>query len=272
MQLRPQTEDLVLNEKLDREELCGAAEPCVLPFRVLLESPLQSFQAALRVRDINDHAPEFRASETLLQISEITTPGKTFHLKMTQDLDVGSNSLQSYAISSNSHFHVLTRNRGDGRKFPQLVLDKALDREERAKFRLPLTAWDGGAPPLSGTTELQVRVLDINDNAPEFAQELYEAQVPENNALGSPILAVLARDLDAGAFGEWSYALFQADDVNQPFQINAVTGEIRLRKMLDFEKFKSYHVDVEATDGGGRSGKCSTIIKVLDKTSRLFVL
>ena len=34
LQLRPQTEDLVLNEKLDREELCGAAEPCVLPFRV----------------------------------------------------------------------------------------------------------------------------------------------------------------------------------------------------------------------------------------------
>uniref|UniRef100_A0A8C4PSD6 Protocadherin beta 6 n=1 Tax=Equus asinus asinus TaxID=83772 RepID=A0A8C4PSD6_EQUAS len=264
LQLDPQTYDLLLNEKLDREELCGFTEPCVLPFQVLLENPLQFFQAALQVRDINDHAPEFPAREMLLKISEITMPGKIFPLKMAQDLDAGSNSLQSYIISSNPHFHVLTRNRSDGRKFPELVLDKALDREEQPELRLTLTALDGGSPPRSGTTKIQILVLDINDNAPEFAQELYEAQIPENNPLGSLVITVSARDLDAGAFGEVSYALFQVDDINQPFEINAITGEIRLRETLDFEEFQSYHVDVEATDGGGLSGKCSLVIKVLD--------
>ncbi|XP_037003576.2 LOW QUALITY PROTEIN: protocadherin beta-6 [Artibeus jamaicensis] len=264
LQLDPQTQDLLLNEKLDREELCGSTEPCLLPFQVLLENPLQFFQAVLRVRDINDHAPKFPASEMLLQISEITPPGKIFPLKMAQDLDVGSNGLQSYVITSNSHFHVVTRNRSDGRKFPELVLDEALDREGQAEFRLTLTALDGGSPSRSGTTEVQIRVLDVNDNSPEFAKELYEAQVPENNSLGSLVITVSATDSDAGSFGEVSYALFQADDVDQPFEINAITGEIRLRKMLDFEKFTSYHVDVDATDGGGRSGKCSIIIKVLD--------
>ncbi|XP_035979374.2 protocadherin beta-6-like [Halichoerus grypus] len=264
LQLDPKTYDLLLNEKLDREELCGSTEPCVLPFQVLLENPLQFFQAALRVRDINDHAPEFPAREMLLKISEITTPGKLFPLKMAQDLDAGNNSLQSYIISSNPHFHVLTRNRSDGRKFPELVLDKALDREEQRELRLTLTALDGGSPPRSGTTEIQILVLDINDNAPEFAQELYEAQIPENNSLGSLIITVSATDLDAGSFGEVSYALFQGDDINQPFEINAITGEIRLRKALDFEEFPSYHVDIEATDGGGLSGKCSLVIKVLD--------
>ncbi|XP_035583384.1 protocadherin beta-6 [Zalophus californianus] len=264
LQLDPKTYDLLLNEKLDREELCGSTEPCVLPFQVLLENPLQFFQAALRVRDINDHAPEFPAREMLLKISEITTPGKLFPLKMAQDLDAGNNSLQSYIISSNPHFHVLTRNRSDGRKFPELVLDKALDREEQQELRLTLTAVDGGSPPRSGTTEIQILVLDINDNAPEFAQELYEAQIPENNSLGSLIITVSATDLDAGSFGEVSYALFQGDDINQPFEINVITGEIRLRKTLDFEEFQSYHVDIEATDGGGLSGKCSLIIKVLD--------
>ncbi|XP_057163256.1 protocadherin beta-6 [Ursus arctos] len=264
LQLDPQTHDLLLNEKLDREELCGSTEPCVLPFQVLLENPLQFFQAALRVRDINDHAPEFPAREMLLKISEITTPGKLFPLKMAQDLDAGSNSLQTYIISSNPHFHVLTRHRSDGRKFPELVLDKALDREEQPELRLTLTALDGGSPPRSGTTEIKILVLDINDNAPEFAQELYEAQIPENNSLGSLIITVSARDLDAGSFGEVSYALFQVDDINQPFEINAITGEIRLRKTLDFEEIQSYHVDIEATDGGGLSGKCSLVIKVLD--------
>ncbi|XP_057588996.1 protocadherin beta-6-like [Hippopotamus amphibius kiboko] len=264
LQFDPETYDLLLNEKLDREELCGSTEPCVLPFQVLLENPLQFFQAVLLIRDINDHAPEFPAREMLLNISEITMPGKVFPLKMAQDLDAGSNSLQSYIISSNPHFHVLTRNRKDGRKSPELVLDKALDREVQPELRLTLTALDGGSPPRSGTTEIQILVLDINDNTPEFAQEFYEAQVPENSSLGSLVITVSARDLDAGSFGEVSYALFQVDDVNEPFAINANTGEIRLRKTLDFEEFQSYQVDVEATDGGGLSGKCSLVIKVLD--------
>ncbi|KAM6224268.1 uncharacterized protein ACDL77_023860 [Rhynchocyon petersi] len=264
LQLHPQTHDLVLNEKLDREELCGSTEPCVLPFQVLLENPLQFFQAGLRVIDINDHAPEFPAREMLLKISEITTPGKIFPLKMAQDLDVGSNSLQSYTLSPSPHFHVRTRNRSDGRKIPELVLDKALDREEQPQLRLTLSALDGGSPPRSGTAEIHIVVLDINDNAPEFAQEFYDAQVPENQPLGSLVITVSATDLDAGSFGEVSYALFQADDLNQPFEINAVTGEIRLKRTLDFEAFQSYHVDIEATDGGGLSGKCSLVIKVLD--------
>ncbi|KAB1280848.1 Protocadherin beta-6 [Camelus dromedarius] len=264
LQFDPLTYDLLLNEKLDREELCGSTEPCVLPFQVLLENPLQFFQAALVVRDINDHAPEFPAREMLLKISEITTPGKLFPLKMAQDLDAGSNSLQSYIISSNPHFHVLTRNRKDGRKSPEMVLDKALDREEQPELRLTLTALDGGSPPRSGTTEIHILVLDINDNAPEFAQEFYEAQVSENSTLGSLVITLSATDLDSGSFGEVFYALFQVDDVNQPFEINPNTGEIRLRKTLDFEEIQSYHVDVEATDGGGLSEKCSLVIKVLD--------
>ena len=60
---------------------------------------------------------------------------------------------------------------------------------------------------------------------------------------------------------ERSYALFQVDDVNEPFELNANTGEIRLKKKLDFEEFQSYQVDIEATDGGGLSGKCSVVIK-----------
>ncbi|XP_062044970.1 protocadherin beta-6-like [Lepus europaeus] len=264
LQLDPQTHDLLLNEKLDREELCGSAEPCVLPFQVLLENPLQFFQAALRVRDINDHAPEFPAREMVLKISEITVPGKVFPLKMAQDLDSGSNGLQSYTISSNAHFHVVTRNRSDGRRFPELVLDKALDREEQPQLGLTLTALDGGSPPRSGTTKIKVLVLDINDNTPQFAQERYEAQVPENSPLGSRVIAVSARDSDAGPFGEVSYALFQVDDVNQPFEINEITGEVRLRQTLDFEESRIHHVDIEATDGGGLTGKCSLIVKVLD--------
>uniref|UniRef100_A0A8C2P2M7 Cadherin domain-containing protein n=1 Tax=Capra hircus TaxID=9925 RepID=A0A8C2P2M7_CAPHI len=265
LRLDPDTCDLLLNDKLDREELCGSTEPCVLPFQVLLENPFQLFQAALVIRDVNDHAPEFPAREMQLKISEITIPGKVFPLKMAQDLDAGSNGLQSYIISSNPHFHILTRNRKDGRKSPELVLDKALDREEHPELRLTLTALDGGSPPRSGTTEIQILVLDSNDNAPEFAQEFYEVQVPENSPIGSLVITVSARDLDAGIHGELSYSFFQSSNqVIQAFEVNTVTGDIRLKKKLDFEEIRSYHIEIEASDGGGLSGKCTVAVEVMD--------
>lgn len=147
LEFNRQTGDLFLQEKLDREELCGPAEPCVVPFQVLLGNPLQIFQAELQVRDINDHSPIFLDKEIILKISEMTASGTTFLIERAQDLDVGSNSLQTYTISPNFYFHLKLQDSPDGTVLPQLVLDKVLDREEQSEIRLILTAIDGGSPP-----------------------------------------------------------------------------------------------------------------------------
>uniref|UniRef100_A0A2K5YEG9 Protocadherin beta 5 n=1 Tax=Mandrillus leucophaeus TaxID=9568 RepID=A0A2K5YEG9_MANLE len=264
LQLDIKTGNLLLYEKLDREVMCGTTEPCILHFQLLLENPVQFFQTDLQLTDINDHSPEFPEREMLLKIPESTQPGTVFPLKIAQDFDIGSNTVQNYTISTNSHFHVATHNRGDGRKYPELVLDKALDREERPELSLTLTALDGGAPPRSGTTTVRIVVLDNNDNPPEFLQSLYEVQVPENSPLNSLVVAVSARDLDAGAYGSVAYALFQGDEVTQPFAIDEKTGEIRLKRALDFEATPYYNVEIVATDGGGLSGKCTVAIEVVD--------
>uniref|UniRef100_A0A8B9YHG7 Protocadherin beta 4 n=1 Tax=Bos mutus grunniens TaxID=30521 RepID=A0A8B9YHG7_BOSMU len=260
-----QTGDLLLREKLDREDICGSDEPCVLHFQVFLETPVQFFEGELLIQDINDHSPVFPNREMLLKIPENSQPGTVFPLKLAQDLDVGSNGLQKYTINANSHFHVLTRNHSDGKKYPDLVQDKVLDREEQSEFSLTLMALDGGSPPRSGTSMVRILIMDVNDNAPEFVHTPYEVQVLENSPLDSLILTVLARDVDAGNFGTVSYSLFQAsEEIKQTFSINEVTGEIRLTKKLDFEQTKSYHVETEATDGGGLSGKGTVVIEVVD--------
>nr|XP_021482001.1 protocadherin beta-14-like [Meriones unguiculatus] len=263
--LEQNTGNLLLKEKLDREELCGSTDPCILPFQVLLNSPVQFIQGEIQLQDVNDHAPEFTDDEVLLKIVESSHPGAVFPLTIAQDLDTGSNTVQNYTISTNSHFHLLTRNHSDGRKYPELVLDRALDREEQAQLRLTLKALDGGSPPKTGTTQVVIVVLDINDNAPEFAQELYKVRVQENSPVGSLVVTVSARDLDAGAHGELSYSLFQSSNqVLRAFEINADTGEIRVRKLLDFEEIQSYCMEIEASDGGGLSGKCTVVIDVMD--------
>ncbi|XP_045854623.1 protocadherin beta-5 [Meles meles] len=264
LQLDIETGNLLLYEKLDREVLCGVTDPCILYFQLLLENPVQFFQTELQLTDINDHSPEFLDKEMLLKIPESVQPGTIFSLKIAQDLDIGINTVQNYTISPNSHFHVVTRNRGDGRKYPELVLDKSLDREEQSELSLTLTALDGGTPPRSGTTAVRIEVVDINDNAPQFLQSLYEVQVPENSPLNSLVVAVSAQDLDAGTYGNVVYTLFQGDEVTQPFVIDDITGEIRLKKALDFEATQYYTVEIAGTDGGGLSGKCTVAIEVVD--------
>ncbi|XP_035296073.1 protocadherin beta-8-like isoform X3 [Cricetulus griseus] len=265
LQLDAETGNLFVKEKPDREELCGVTEPCLLHFQLILENPVQFFQTDLQLTDINDHSPEFPHREMLLKIQESAQPGTVFPLKAAQDSDIGSNAVQNYTVSSNLHFHVVTHSRADGRKYPELVLDRALDREEQPELSLTLTAVDGGSPPRSGATTVRIEVVDINDNAPQFVQSLYEVQVLESSPPDSPVLTVLAKDADAGNFGRVSYGLLQAsDEILQTFSINEVTGEIRLKKGLDFEKIKSYYVEIEATDGGGLSGKGAVVIEVLD--------
>ncbi|XP_059102157.1 protocadherin beta-6-like [Peromyscus eremicus] len=264
LQLDAETGNLLLREKPDREVMCGVTDPCMLHFQLILENPVQFFQTDLQITDINDHAPEFPHREMLLKIPESAQPGAVFPLKAAQDSDIGNNAVQNYTISPNLHFHVVTQSRTDGRKYPELVLDRALDREEEPELTLTVIAVDGGSPPKSGTTAVRIEVVDINDNAPQFVQSLYEVQVPENSPLNALIVTVSARDLDEGMNGNVAYSLFQGGAVSQPFVIDEVTGEIRLNDELDFEVTNYYNIEIAATDGGGFSGKCTVSVQVLD--------
>nr|1WYJ_A Chain A, protocadherin beta 14 [Mus musculus] len=64
LQLEQKSGNLLLKEKLDREELCGSTNPCILHFQVLLKSPVQFIQGEIQLQDVNDHAPEFMEDES----------------------------------------------------------------------------------------------------------------------------------------------------------------------------------------------------------------
>ncbi|XP_041516164.1 protocadherin beta-7-like [Microtus oregoni] len=259
------TGDLILNAKLDREELCGPTEPCVLTFQVLLENPFQIHRAALHVRDINDNSPIFLDKEIPLKISESATPGAKFLLERALDSDVGTNSLRNYTISANAYFHIHVHDGGEGTIIPELVLDQTLDREEIAEFTLTLTALDGGSPPRSGTALVRILVLDTNDNSPEFVQSLYKVQSLENTPVASLVVAVSARDLDTGSYGQIAYSFFYATErILQTFQINSTTGDLYLKGELNYEVIQTYSITIQAKDGGGLSGKCTVVVEVMD--------
>ncbi|XP_032332834.1 protocadherin beta-18-like [Camelus ferus] len=263
--LDQQTGNLLLNEQLDREALCDFTEPCILHFQVLFENPLQFFRAELWVKDINDHTPTFLDKHILLKISESTAPGTSFQMDSAQDLDIGKNGVQNYTLSPNPHFHLKLQDSDEGRKYPELLLDQPLDREKEPELKLTLTALDGGSPPRSGTALVRVLVLDINDNAPEFERPLYEVLVPENSPLNSLVVKVSATDIDAGINGELSYSFSHVSrDIRKTFEIHPISGEVRLKALLDFELIQSYTINIQAIDGGSLSGKSSMLVHVVD--------
>ncbi|XP_025047369.1 protocadherin beta-15-like [Alligator sinensis] len=259
------TGDLTIREKLDREEICPHSEICKIFFEIFFDNPLQLIRAEVEIYDINDNSPLFPENEIILEIQETTSVGSGFPLESAQDIDVGSNSLQNYTLGLNDHFSLVVRAKKDGDKYAELVLQRQLDREEKPEMSLTLTATDGGSPPRSGTAQVRVIVLDANDNIPVFTRETYEAHLLENSPVDHLVVRVVAKDPDEGSSGEVRYSFTQKSERHHRlFQINSVTGEIRVVGRVDYEEAKMYEMGVRATDGGGLSAHCRVLVGVLD--------
>ncbi|XP_021239008.1 protocadherin beta-15-like, partial [Numida meleagris] len=258
---------LVLAERLDREEMCGRSRTCTLAFELLLVDPLQIVRLEVSVEDINDHSPVFPDERVTFKIPELTEPGSRFSVVGAHDLDIGSNDIQAYSIiPENDYFRVSTQKLREGNLNVELVLQKALDREEQAELDFTLIATDGGSPPRSGSTQIHILVLDVNDNKPIFTQDVYYGKIVENAPEGSLVLSVLATDADMGINGNISYQFSQAVGQSQSaFTINNKNGEIRARQPLDFEASQKHELSVQATDGGGLSALCHVLIEVVDE-------
>ncbi|XP_062461254.1 LOW QUALITY PROTEIN: protocadherin alpha-13-like [Pezoporus occidentalis] len=258
---------LVVSSRLDREELCGKSAPCSLRLEVLVERPLRVFHVELEVTDINDNAPVFPAARKNLSIAESSLPGSRFPLEGASDADVGANAQLSYSLSPSEHFKVEEENSNSRSKSLFLVLTKPLDRETMPIHHLVLTATDGGRPPLTGTVELVISVLDANDNAPQFNQSVYKVQLPEDALEGTLVMRLNATDPDEGSNRE---VIYEMDAVVPPsaspaFSIDGKIGEIKLTGALDFETVALYELQIEAEIRGlPLSGHCKVVVEVLD--------
>ncbi|XP_072251804.1 protocadherin gamma-C5-like isoform X2 [Leuresthes tenuis] len=260
--------ELVVNDRIDREALCGQSASCVLPLQVVIEDPLQLHRIEVEIRDINDNSPSFLSSEISLNIAESAAVGTRFPLESAADPDVGSNSLKSYTISKNECCSLKIKEIEGGKIVPELVLEKSLDREKKSVHQILLTALDGGNPVRSGTTQISVNVLDINDNFPVFEKNLYKVSLGETSKKGAIVIKPKAADADEGLNGEieFSFGSRTPSSVLTVFDINSLTGEISLKGELDYETIKSYDIDVTAKDKGSpqMDGHCRVQIEIID--------
>ncbi|XP_058268035.1 protocadherin gamma-C5-like isoform X26 [Hemibagrus wyckioides] len=264
----PTKGELVVKERIDRENLCPQSVTCILPLEAITENPLQLHRFEIEIQDINDNSPVFQNKENSLNIYESVASGARFRLESAQDPDVGSNSLRTYTLSKNEHFALDVKIAKDGSRVPELVLEKSLDREKQSIVSLTLTALDGGKPARSGTSKIFVRVLDTNDNAPVFEKAQYDEQISENTAPEVVVLTVRAIDLDEGANKELSYSFVPhtPETLSNLFSIDPLTGEIKVKNKIDYETDRSFDFDIVARDKGSppMEGVCSVHLDILD--------
>ncbi|NWY17874.1 DSG1A protein, partial [Aphelocoma coerulescens] len=122
-------------------------------------------------------------------------------------------------------------------------------------------------PPL----ELRVRVLDINDNAPVFAQTVFTGSVEESSMDNTLVMKIIATDADEPNHLNSKIAFkIESQEPSGPpmFIMNKYTGELHLANYLDREQHSSYTLVVKASDrdgaADGMSSVCSCNVKVID--------
>ncbi|KAG9490964.1 hypothetical protein GDO78_006346, partial [Eleutherodactylus coqui] len=258
--------NLYTADRIDRETLCRAAADCVLTFDAVVENPLNVFGITIDIQDINDNSPKFVHDTLKLEMSESTSPGSKFVLQIAEDLDVGINSLISYKLSANQYFALGEKVSTDGSVFPELILEKPLDRETQNKHELILTASDGGNPVQTGTALIHIIINDINDNVPVFTKDVYKVSVRETIPVNSTILQVSASDEDEGVNAQITYSFSTTGNhILQAFNINPKNGEIKTKEYLDYEVTNYYEISIQAKDGGGLASHTKVLIEITDE-------
>ncbi|XP_031427762.1 protocadherin beta-15-like [Clupea harengus] len=257
--------ELVITERIDREELCGSKPSCPLNYELVLENPLELHRITLQIEDINDNPPRFPESEIKFEIRESADKGARFPLDEAHDSDVGRNGIQSYSLQENDYFTLSVHSNSDVGKYCELVLEKELDREQKQEVTLLLTATDGGTPLRSGTAVIRVIVLDANDNLPVFSQAVYKVSLAENTPVGTVVVTVSATDADEGANGEVTYAFSRiSDKAARLFSVDEVTGEIKVIGTIDYEDKYEYELRIQAKDGAGLASHAKVDIDITD--------
>ncbi|XP_075959875.1 protocadherin gamma-A4-like [Anarhichas minor] len=266
---------LYVNRHIDREEICQRTNVCLINLKTVLENPLEIHYVAVEVLDVNDHSPSFPEDNKRIEISESTLPGTRFQLHAALDPDGGMNSVQQYKLSPNNHFRLEVKDRGKDVKVPILQLQSPLDREASSSHKLLLTALDGGKPPKSGSMDIFIDVLDVNDNAPVFTKDVYSADINEDAPIGTIVIRVNATDMDDGLNGDVSYSFGNVNiKVRELFDVDPITGEITVKGQLDYEVDDSYEIDIQASDSGAvpfRTDK-SVSVNIKDKNDNAPVI
>uniref|UniRef100_K7G6X3 Protocadherin 10 n=1 Tax=Pelodiscus sinensis TaxID=13735 RepID=K7G6X3_PELSI len=233
----------------------------------------------VRVLDANDNPPEISFSTVKEAVSEAAAPGTVVALFSVSDRDSEENGqVQCELLQGDAPFRL----KSSFKNYYTIVTEGPLDREQPGgdAYTLTVVARDLGEPALSTSKSIQVRVSDVNDNAPRFSQPLYQVYVSENNVPGAYIYAVSATDRDQGANAQLAYSILESQiqgmSVFPYVSINAENGFLYALRSFDYEQLKEFSFQVAGGEhrpsrSGGETSLDLTLILIIALGSVSFI-
>ncbi|CDQ96329.1 unnamed protein product [Oncorhynchus mykiss] len=261
------------SNRIDRERLCPGPSfeenECSFEIEVVIlpNDYFRLIKIKIVVKDTNDNAPMFPSPVINISIPENTLINSRFAIPSATDPDTGPNSVHKYQlVNGQSAFGLDIVETPEGEKWPQLIVQQNLDREQKDTYVMKIKVEDGGMPQKSSTAILQVTVTDVNDNKPVFRENQIEVHIPENSPIGTSVVQLQATDADVGANAEIKYMFGTqvSPATKRLFALNGTTGLITVQRPLDREETAIHKLSVLASDGSSSPARATVTINVTD--------
>uniref|UniRef100_A0A8C2E845 FAT atypical cadherin 1a n=1 Tax=Cyprinus carpio TaxID=7962 RepID=A0A8C2E845_CYPCA len=221
----------------------------------------------VKILDANDISPQFLQDAYSVDISESTAVGTEIIQVEAKDKDLGDNGVVRYSILADTDQFAIDMETGI------VTVKKPLDREVQPSFILKIAARDQatGEPQLVSTVLLKITLEDVNDNPPKFIPPNYQVRVREDLPIGTVIMWLEAHDPDVGPSSQVRYSL--ADNGDGKFEVDKLSGAVRIVQNLDYEKKQVYSLTARAKDKGkpiSLSSSCHIEVEVVDVNENLY--
>ncbi|XP_051869375.1 protocadherin gamma-C5-like [Pristis pectinata] len=251
---------LLLDKPLDRERQTS--------FQLVLTAtdggtPQRSGTALIliTVLDNNDNPPVFDHEIYRSSLRENTPVGTLVIKVKANDLDEGVNAELTYSFSKLTSPRIRELFSIDP-DIGEIRTEGEVDFEEANSYSIDVQAVDHGSPAITGHSNVLIKVIDENDNAPEIKVTSGTSNFPENAPPGTLITLINVIDRDSGANGD----IYCKISKNIPFNLQTSSKnhyELITSEPLDRESVPEYKINVIALDMGSPSLSSNKTIHIV---------
>ncbi|XP_061607074.1 protocadherin-16-like isoform X2 [Phyllopteryx taeniolatus] len=225
-------------------------------------TPAQSAQGVvvIYVKEVEYHGIRFPRNARDVSIQENAAKGTAVAQAQAQFPD-GNRKGISYSIFSGNRQQAFRISSSTGEIWVQS--SKGLDFEDTPRLRLVVKA-----ETVSSTsfTSINLMLQDVNDNLPRFQLQNYVVYMKEARGYETPIIQVVAQDVDQGQNGQVTYSI-QSSGMSGLFKIDPMTGSITTTAIMDREIFTQTKLVITATDRGSPrlAGSATLTVIIVDQ-------
>ncbi|XP_072433372.1 protocadherin Fat 4-like isoform X3 [Chiloscyllium punctatum] len=237
----PISGEIVTTSTLDREIQTSYTLIVLATDKNHMEPLSSSTLVLVIVEDVNDEPPEFLNDPYVANVPAILNEGSFVYAVTTKDRDTGINADLSFSLyGPNANKFAIDPVRGV--IFAKQILKGLMD------ITVIVNVIDGGDNPKMDSTTLTVRFQSTND-FPQFFVDNKMHVYPEDQAVNTVISKVSAFDNVKGKIRPILFYL-AAGNFGDVFQMDQLTGELKIKNTLDFEIVKYYQLWIEARNSG----------------------